>query len=109
MFDNPAVGEVQDPFEPGEIAAGGKDVVVRGEAVGQGADGDPSGMRVGGHRVLLVVGNPCWPVFEYPDIDRMGFNRLFHMPPEIVRSGEGKVIEDEVLDEFSFLLFLFFS
>lgn len=78
MFDDPAVGEVQDPFEPGEIAAGGKDVVVRGEAVGQGADGDPSGMRVGGHRVLLVVGNPCWPVFEYPDIDRMVDRSICH-------------------------------
>ncbi|WP_208537811.1 hypothetical protein, partial [Pseudomonas aeruginosa] len=28
---------------------------------------------------------------------------------EIARSGEGKVIEGEVLDEFSFLLFWFFS
>ena len=52
MFDDPAVGEVQDPFEPGEIAAGGKDVVVRGEAVGQGADGDPSGIDVYKRQVL---------------------------------------------------------
>lgn len=72
MFDDPAVAKVQDPFEPGEIAAGGKDVAVRSEAVGQGADGDPSGTRVGsGHRVLLVVGNSmlaCLRVSRYrPD------------------------------------------
>ncbi|MDF5996446.1 hypothetical protein P4200_25630 [Pseudomonas aeruginosa] len=104
MFDDPAVGEVQDPFEPGEIAAGGKDVVVRSEAVGQGADGDPSGMRVGGHRVLLVVETHAGLSSSIPISTGWLIGRY---ATEIARSGEGKVIEDEVLDGFSFLLFGF--
>lgn len=44
MFDDLVVGEVQDLFEFGEIVVGGKDVVVWGEVVGQGVDGDLFGM-----------------------------------------------------------------
>lgn len=55
-----------------EVEAGGQDVAVRGEAIGQGADGDPFGVGGGGHGESPVVGKaPCWRVATSHGIDRM--------------------------------------